>query len=709
MDGSNTRQEIRYAKACNPCRRKKTRCDGRRPVCSSCSAFGDDCSFNDVVKSKRRRANHGYIRELEGRLKDLEGQLESERPNRDSSADPQDAERSPRSPYGRDDGQRYPNTEPIPEIDNKNTREGSDPSYLVTNPHGDMRFFGPSSGFSIISDPGVRWVEHQTRNRNYRHTAQKIMRHSQLTNWVPRPLQDDFSRRQTHSIPPKAEALALVEDFFKHTNAAFPLFNRESFFKRIEKHYSWNPDDNPAWWASFNVVLAFSERRKVDINPEHSDGRQAALGYVKNALNVVVELFLRKTELLAVQAIVALALYFQDTPNPQPLFMFSAAAIRMAQSIGLHKSGSFGLAGSQIEERRNTFWIAFILDADICQRTGRPPVQHADDYDIELPREFPENSKGVLHLKNSSVQFNFFNSLSRFALLQRKVYDRIYTSRGLRKPSAELLHDITTCEEELQAWKMSIPSDYRPRRNFLAPSEPMLLHVLRLHFAFHSCQAKLHRMFTVSGRSMNQQSESSDNTVTGNISIAERCEKSTTTALEAARASVELLEQAKSFGSTFAWSFLYFPAAAVPTLFAHLLMDPFHDQAQPDLEMIHQVVEFLTQVSSEEEDTYADYLLELCRNFEVAATQMRQQPVNASVGNITSGSNIPGVASNTTPMQWNSTTDTATAQFSGVNNITGEYLEDAGQPGLPWNWQDMAGIPPLFGADPLFGFYMPDL
>jgi hypothetical protein len=67
-------------------------------------------------------------------------------------------------------------------------------------------------------------------------------------------------------------------------------------------------------------------------------------------MNVVTELFMRTCVLLAVQGLLGLALYFQGTPNPQPLFMFSAVAVRLSQSIGLHKSNSFGLPESQAEE-----------------------------------------------------------------------------------------------------------------------------------------------------------------------------------------------------------------------------------------------------------------------------------------------------------------------------------------------------------------------
>jgi hypothetical protein len=66
-------------------------------------------------------------------------------------------------------------------------------------------------------------------------------------------------------------------------------------------------------------------------------------------MNMVTELFMRTCD-LAVQGLLGLAHYSQGKPNPQSLFMFSAAAVRLSHSIGLHKSNSFGLPESQVEE-----------------------------------------------------------------------------------------------------------------------------------------------------------------------------------------------------------------------------------------------------------------------------------------------------------------------------------------------------------------------
>lgn len=59
-------------------------------------------------------------------------------------------------------------------------------------------------------------------------------------------------------------------------------------------------------------------------------------------------------------------MFLLGTPNPQPSFFLVAAAIRVANSIGLHKRGSgFNLNPVEIEQRKRVFWIGYIMDKEL--------------------------------------------------------------------------------------------------------------------------------------------------------------------------------------------------------------------------------------------------------------------------------------------------------------------------------------------------------
>jgi hypothetical protein len=115
---------------------------------------------------------------------------------------------------------------------------------------------------------------------------------------------------------------------------------------QVNRHYSWNPNEGSSWWAAFNIGLAFAYKQRAEGSGGSDDWQKSLWPRQK-----FHECGHRTTcDLLAVQGLLGLALYFQGTPNPQPLFMFSAVAVRLSQSIGLHKSNSFGLPESQAEE-----------------------------------------------------------------------------------------------------------------------------------------------------------------------------------------------------------------------------------------------------------------------------------------------------------------------------------------------------------------------
>ncbi|PIA19022.1 hypothetical protein COEREDRAFT_27174, partial [Coemansia reversa NRRL 1564] len=60
----------RISRACDRCRRKKVKCDGRRPICTHCEAIDASCTYMDTTK--KRGPSKGYIDAIECRLHKLE-------------------------------------------------------------------------------------------------------------------------------------------------------------------------------------------------------------------------------------------------------------------------------------------------------------------------------------------------------------------------------------------------------------------------------------------------------------------------------------------------------------------------------------------------------------------------------------------------------------------------------------------------------------
>ncbi|CAI7662581.1 unnamed protein product [Penicillium glandicola] len=718
MDG-HTSNAVRLAKACSICRRKKVKCDGTRPVCVPCRTFDLPCKYEDTVRRKKKNNREENVHELEQRIQSLQNELneahaskrrrlpsdEDTGPEHFQHSEPSDSElASPRNDTAQDSSKA--------EADRGDGDRGS---YTLKTPKGAMRFFGASSHFSIVSPEGVGWLESKTGNDAWRHVAQRNGSRWRLADWYPRTLQDDFKSRCSQPLPSKEVILDLVREYFNTFNKALPLFGPESFMGMVSRHFSWNPNESPSWWAAFNIVLAFAYMQRAESSDASSEDWQKCLGHVKNAMNVVTELFMRTCDLFAVQALLGLAIFFQGTPNPQPLFMFAAAAVRLSQSIGLHKSNSFGLPVSQIEERRRVFWMAFILDADICQRTGRPAAQDSRDYNTVLPCENPPNGLGVVEIGN--VKINLLSVLARLALIQRKVCDELYSTEAFNKTKEQLMKDVRGCFDDLEAWKRSIPPILRPQRNFSIGHHAFLPHILRLHFAYHCCYLNIHRVCLLP----RHWPASPQNDGLNPPGLSNDRERSVQQSIEAARAAIELISQAQGhYGQSFEWSIVYFSGAALVALFSQILIDPSRPDTESDIAMIHGVVDFISRVASQEQDTYLDYVLALCSEFETAARKVLHQarnPESESMNNDQPVSIRPQgqiwtqndyVPPNSFPAFFNppqpTENDGSNIQSSNIMSTDQGFYTTGPLPlqaPLSWNWQDMlAGVPPAydFGA-----------
>jgi hypothetical protein len=371
---------------------------------------------------------------------------------------------------------------------------------LITNTAGETRYIGSSSGFSIFSPKGIQWVNNKTGDSSFQSMIAAAAEDGhKFDHWKPEVFDDLFSRRVFKALPSKQECYSLLKDFFENFNVMFPLYHEPTFMHLVEKHYSLDPYEGSGWWASLNVALAIAHRLRVMSNVVDSEEDDQAWGYLKNAMAVMTELTMRNTDLLSIQALLGMALFLQGTPNPQPSFFLVAAATRLSHSIGLHKRGSgFNLNEVENEQRKRVFWIAYMLDKDICLRSGRPPAQDDDDMNVELPSENPPDNVGSIPLVNETPDgkktMNLFRELCIFAQIQSRVYRQLYSVKAARQSDGELLNTIGDLDQVLEEWKESIPLDFRPEHEIKGNNTPLIMHVVVLHFAYYNCLTTIHRM-----------------------------------------------------------------------------------------------------------------------------------------------------------------------------------------------------------------------
>ncbi|KAJ6079516.1 hypothetical protein N7467_009269 [Penicillium canescens] len=657
-DETNDAKRRRIARACDMCRKKKIKCDGKMPKCSHCINYKTECIFTQVEKKRNPPKGAKYIEGLENRLGRMEsllrlsgllseedggktdlGTLEKRladrtnalnaakssnkfmaqvtqapqaatqqgpgshqtTPRMDSHSSPQTAATSPDSPKSET------------EVEALSDMMCS----LVTNNCGETRYIGSSSGFSIFSPKGIQWVNEKTGDTSFQDMiSSAYVDDNKWMYWKPEIFSDIFARRVFKPLPPKDEALSLFKDFFENFNCMFPLFHEATFMHLVERQYSRDPYEGSGWWASINVVLAISHRLRVMSNlVPHEEDKKAWL-YLKNAMGVLTELTMRNTDLLSVQALLGMSLFLQGTPNPQPAFFLVAAAIRLSHSIGLHKRGSgFGLNPVEVEQRKRVFWIAYLLDKDICLRSGRPPVQDDDDMNVDLPSEDPPDNVGNVPLSDGRSKFNLFRSMCEFATIESRVYKRLYSAKASKQSDGELLNTIGDLDKELEDWKDSIPIDFRPENEILATHTPLILHIVVLHFAYYNCLTTIHRMSVHHGYWTSRLSNYAIQGLNARP-LNPRVFLSAVLCVTAARASINLIKYIPQGDFACVWLILYYPVSALVTLFANILQNPTDARARSDVKLMNVVVNFLSTLVSDESNGSIKRMLGLCGEFE---------------------------------------------------------------------------------------------
>ena len=113
---------------------------------------------------------------------------------------------------------------------------------------------------------------------------------------------------------------------------------------------------------------------------------------------------------------------------------------------------------------------------------------------VELPTEDPSDNIGNIPLADGKGKANLFLLMCTFAIIESKVYNRLYSTLASKQSDGALLNTIGELDKELEDWKDSIPLDFRPEHEIKASHTPLILHIVVLHFAYYNCLTTIHRM-----------------------------------------------------------------------------------------------------------------------------------------------------------------------------------------------------------------------
>lgn len=163
--------------------------------------------------------------------------------------------------------------------------------------------------------------------------------------------------------------------------------------------------------------------------------------------------------IVGIKGTVMLLFLFNGFLDFKPVVTLSAIGVRLAQEIGLHRKESY--ANVPIREsiyRVNTWWILYCTEKDVCMKLNRPSCLFDGDISTPLPLPF------AFSKLSNSMYINKINVLASLVRLYR-IWNRLKSD--MLSPLSELtikerLVKHVMYEREIEAWKSTLPVEFRP-------------------------------------------------------------------------------------------------------------------------------------------------------------------------------------------------------------------------------------------------------
>ncbi|KAK1598068.1 fungal-specific transcription factor domain-containing protein [Colletotrichum navitas] len=354
--------------ACMICRKRKLKCDGVRPSCSTCARLGHTCAYDEV--RRKSGPKRGYVKALEERLKQVETLLKTQDPPTAS------VEPSRTMPQGLD----------------------------TAAPNRNQNAVAPTTSYSMPNPSLGLGVDHAADRWHFEGESSP-----QIQNVAAPPMEDfNFNSNMTmgmnnagsnftwemiglgleEPLPPQETIDELHQIYFEKIHPSLPMIHKYRYLAAMNLA----PNQRPPIalrYAIWTLACSITEKYFDLKDLFYQRARKYVEGdYIKGYGEHMISVAHAQTHVL-------LASYeFKMMYFPRA-WMNTGSAVRLCQMMGLHRLDGAGLDVKQClppprdwterEERRRTFWMAFCEDRYASIGTGWPMTVDEKDIMTNLP------------------------------------------------------------------------------------------------------------------------------------------------------------------------------------------------------------------------------------------------------------------------------------------------------------------------------------
>ncbi|GJE89783.1 Zn(II)2Cys6 transcription factor [Phanerochaete sordida] len=524
----------RRGRACDLCRHKKVRCDGRPGErCSNCSASQQECTY--VREAKKRYPDAERIKQLETELTNYKKLLNKLHPGVDFSRElsgilsdnslwlldaEQKAASSAQVPLRLPSPPSAPNPRPSQDTD-PGEFESSDeeltfqlelkrsmaalsltneyPRYLGKSSR--LRFFKKAYDMKNMYTGG----ENGTTLLNER-LRQSVCRVKYIRSqpWIAPALEP--TPLPPYDFPPDDLMGQLIDLYFLELNCHLPLLHRPTFETCVESalHY-----EDEGFASLLLLVCAIGARFSFDkrvlsegTQNWHSAGWKWFIQVVQHRKGIM----LRLPRLYDIQIPCLIYCYLHGSCVTQAAWAQIGYGLRLAQDMGAHRKRSYGNSPTiEGELMKRAFWILVALDRSLCLSLGRQCSLEDEDMDLDYPLEVDDeywvssdSDKAFKQPEGKPSMVSYFNSSLRLKQIQAFALRTIYSTKKAKVLSGRTGPEweqqiITDLDSALNQWMDSVPDHLRwdPHKEDLA----FLKQSSFLYSSYYGTQINIHRQF----------------------------------------------------------------------------------------------------------------------------------------------------------------------------------------------------------------------
>ncbi|KAK9246950.1 fungal-specific transcription factor domain-containing protein [Lipomyces tetrasporus] len=716
VPGDSDLKRRRIARACDCCRKKKIKCDGKMPSCTNCLNYKTVCVFTFTEKKRNPPKGSKYIESLESRLDKMEGLIRTFVPEYqpESFDDHGDIENSvaerirsavqnsaparslsstsspSNAAHGNhvdslvtpadDEDRAATSVTAEPEPDPVRTDEGT--SFLITTRDGDSKFIGESSTFSSIFSPrGLQWISEKSGDNSFSKQLQDIeldydmsrfgvLDHNMVVDSpggmpIPRPRGATAAKSYTTLPLPDIEtATNCIEIYASIFYPILPVFTVDEMRRIMNSVYSdkrFRIVDYCAMCAILAIGLraqsidfaSFSSSTVGEPLPEKVCSGHSVQENVEQSWGYFMNALSYFTELVCGASSITAV----QTLITLGIYLEGSDSAEVAYMINSNAARIAQCIG--LHSKASSYGLS-AEEAHRRQRIFWTCYIIDKDFCLRTGRPpiiYDQDVSTDVPI-NSSAN-NIFSVMIRFAQIQSRTYTRLYSAAASRVSETELIDTIGELDKELLEWRDSMPLEYRPDHEIIERDPRILVQFVHMHFAYYNCLSAIHRM------SMHYPTWRGSRRGAVTPSSAPRNPRvfaSAALCVQAARSSIYLLKYFDNAEASCGWLVVYYTLCSLVTLFSNCLQNPLQPSSRSDLALMDSVVRFVKMVSEGAHYSHkGERAMQLVDDMVRVATQVVEKSENEQAKQKRPAPDLSPHSSATTS---DTTTTTGTAELS---------------------------------------------